>query len=212
MKQNYTHIAAVLDRSGSMRSIIDKTLEGFNGFVAEQQRVPGEATLSLAIFDDRYETVHDFVNLQDVPLLTRTTFFPRGWTAQYDAMAKTIIATGERLAALPEDERPSKVIVLVMTDGEENHSVEFPGETGRAALKAMIEEQTNTYSWEFVFMGANIDAQATGASLGFKKSHVAQYAATNAGTLGAFESMSRGLTSSRTQKGYNGDFFGGDRK
>lgn len=212
MKQNYTHIAAVLDRSGSMRSIIDKTLEGFNGFVAEQQRVPGDATLSLVIFDDRYETVHDFVNLQEVPVLTKATFYPRGWTAQYDAMAKTIISTGERLAALPESERPSKVIVLVMTDGQENASKEFPGESGRLALKAMIEEQTKVYSWEFVFMGANIDAQATAASLGFKGTNVAQYAATNAGTLGAFESMSRGLTSSRTQKGYNGDFFGSDRK
>lgn len=207
MKANYTHIAAVLDRSGSMRSIAAKTIEGFNGFVEEQKRVPGTATLSLSLFDGKVEQVHDFLDLNAVPVLTDATFYPRGWTAQYDAMAQTITSTGERLAALPESERPSKVIVLVMTDGEENSSKEYAGERGRLALKQMIEHQTNVYNWEFVFMGANIDAQRTAASLGFQKSHVAQYDASDAGTLEAFGTMSRGLTRSRTVKGYNGNFF-----
>jgi hypothetical protein len=198
MKENHTHITAVLDRSGSMRSLQGKTIEGFNGFVTEQQRVPGTATLSLFLFDDICDVVHSMVDIQKVPELTENVYYARGWTALYDALAKAVDSTGQTLAALPEEERPSKVTVLVMTDGEENSSTEFGGEKGRLALKAKIEHQTQKYNWEFVFMGANIDAKAVGTSLGIAAGNSAQYVASASGTEAVYTSMSRGVARSRT--------------
>jgi len=211
MKNNLTHILAILDRSGSMDCIANKTIEGFNGFVVDQQKVAGEATLTLCIFDDKFDVIHDVENIQNVPKLTSEVYFARGMTAQYDAMAKSIILTGERLAAMPEEERPSKVIVLVMTDGAENSSKEYAGEQGRLALKAMIERQTNVYNWNFVFMGANIDAKSTAASLGISAANSAQYQSTNSGAIRAYETLSRGMTRSRTVVGHVvPEFFDGD--
>ena len=204
MKDNLTHISAILDRSGSMETIAAKTIEGFNGFVVDQQKAPGDATLSLFLFDDKFDTVHDFLDIQSVPKLTSELYFARGMTAQYDAMAKSIQLTGEKLAAMPEEERPSKVIVLVMTDGAENSSREFPGEQGRLALKAMIEHQTQKYNWDFVFMGANIDAKTTATSLGISAANSAQYDADDAGTSRAYTSMSKGMTRARTVMGHPG--------
>ena len=99
---NITNIVAVLDRSGSMKSLEGKTLEGFNGFVTEQKQVSGGASLSLYLFDDKFETVHDFIDIQDVPELTKDVYYARGMTALHDSIGKAIVATNKKIASLPE--------------------------------------------------------------------------------------------------------------
>lgn len=155
----FTHIAFLLDRSGSMQSIRNDTVGGFEAFIAEQRAQPGRCTVSLAQFDNEYEEVYTDVPVDRVP---RLDLVPRGSTALIDAIGRLINATGARLAALPEDERPGSVIVGIMTDGMENASQEF----NRPQIKAMITEQTNAYGWQFMYMGANQDAVEVGTSLG----------------------------------------------
>lgn len=154
-----THLYFLLDRSGSMTSICDDTVGGFNAFIAEQQNHPGQCRVTLAQFDDRYEQVYADLPVGDVPPLE---LHPRGTTALLDAIARLIADAGERLAALREDERPGTVIVGIMTDGHENASTEWT----HPAVKALIEQQTKVYDWEFLYMGADQDAIEVGARLG----------------------------------------------
>ena len=159
MKSGYTHIAVVLDRSGSMSLCADDTVGGFNAFVAEQKKAEGEATMTLTQFDTEYEIVYDFKNIQDVPKLT---FVPRGNTALLDAIGRTIQTVGHSLELKPEAERPEKVIFVIITDGKENSSREFK----KDQINQLIKTQTDVYKWEFVYLGANQDAVQEGSALG----------------------------------------------
>jgi uncharacterized protein YegL len=194
MKQDHTFIAVVLDRSGSMSSVRADTIGGFNTFLRDQKAHPGEATLTLAQFDDQYEIVHDAKPLRDVPDLTDKTYVPRGSTALHDAIGRTIDSVGARLASMPESDRPARVIVLILTDGHENASKEYVG--GRAAQ--MIAHQREKYAWEFVFMGANQDAALAAKSLNIAAQNAANYAATASGTRDAYGIMSNSLRSYRS--------------
>lgn len=185
MKQDLTDISIVLDRSGSMESIRNDTIGGFNTFLKTQQEAPGEANLTLVQFDDRYEVVHNGIRVQDVPELTALTFVPRGYTALLDAIGRTITDTGTRLSALSEDQRPSKVIFVILTDGEENASKEFT----RDKINEMIKHQTEAYNWDFVFLGANQDAIQVGTSIGIMAANSLSYAANKAGTDALFSSV-----------------------
>ena len=158
-KENFTSLNVILDRSGSMRKIAAETIEGFNCFLAQQQKLEGEATLTLAIFDDKYELIHDCVPLKDVQPLTSEIYYARGYTSLLDAVGKTINTTGVKLAAMAEEDRPSKVLFLIMTDGQENSSVEFVGDK----IKEMINHQRDKYAWNFIFIGANQDVIMAGA-------------------------------------------------
>ena len=124
MKENCARIAIILDRSGSMASVRESTIAGFNEFIRAQRQLPGEVMVKLVQFDDQYDVVFD-KPLADVPELTQDLFVPRGMTALFDAQGKTIVALGEELAALPEAQRPSKVIVMTLTDGLESASKEY---------------------------------------------------------------------------------------
>lgn len=162
MKQGYAHIAIVLDRSGSMDAIRADTIGGFNAFIEEQKKVPGEATLTLTQFDHEYEVVKDFIVLADMPLLNEKTYVPRGMTALLDAIGRTIVTVGEKLDAMDEEGRPDKVIFVILTDGYENNSKEYK----KAKIAEMVKHQTKTYDWQFVFLGANMDAIHEGAGMG----------------------------------------------
>lgn len=200
-----TDIAVVLDRSGSMQSIKDATLDGFNKFLEEQKAAPGECSLTLVQFDDHYEVVHKAIDIKDVPHLTASTFVPRGTTALLDAMGKLINDTGARLQSIPEDQRPDKVIFVVITDGAENASREFK----REQIFEMVSHQRDKYSWEFVFLGANIDSIATATSLGFQGSNAMNYVASDKGTRSAWVSLSNSMTSYRgSGPKLSNDFFG----
>lgn len=190
MKENLTDINVVLDRSWSMFKILTATIDGFNEFLNGQKAIDGEAYLTLAQFDDQYEIVHNGVNIHDVPELTPLTFQPRGMTALYDAIGKTILATGQRLEAMKEEDRPSKVIFVITTDGEENASKEFDADK----IKEMIEHQTNVYNWDFVFIGANQDAVTTAKDMGILSKNAMTYAANDAGATATFSAMNNNMT------------------
>lgn len=192
-KENTTHIVAIIDRSGSMATLAEETIQGFNAFLAEQKKEPGEATLTLATFASDYRLVHDGVALDAVPDLNRMSYQPAGYTALLDAVAKTVNAVGAKLSGMKEEDRPSKVLVLIMTDGEENSSREFK----HTDVSAMITHQKEKYSWEFVFIGANIDSVSVGASIGIAAANSYNYNATKSGSSQLFRSVSKGVSSYR---------------
>jgi Mg-chelatase subunit ChlD len=168
MRDNLTDITLVVDRSGSMESVRGDAEGGINAFLAEQAKAPGEALLTLVEFDDKYEFLHRGVPVGEVP---RYTLRPRGMTALLDAVGRGINETGERLAAMREEERPGLVIFVVMTDGHENASGEFSKEQ----VKAMIERQQREFSWHFTFLGADQDAFAEAEGMGIAASGTAKF-------------------------------------
>lgn len=186
MKDNLTDITVILDRSGSMETVRADTIGGFNAFLKTQQQLPGDACLTLTQFDSIYEIVYADRAVKHAPELTHATFVPRGSTALLDAIGRTINAKGAQLEKTPAAERPGKVIFVIITDGAENASREFT----RERINEMIELQRKTYSWDFVFLGANQDAIQAGASLGIAGHKSMSYAANPLGTQHAFRSVS----------------------
>ena len=125
MKENLTEVVFVLDRSGSMHGLEKDTIGGFNGLIDKQRKAEGETDVTLVLFDDTYELVYDRIPVREVPELTEKTYEAGGCTALYDAVGRTIDAVGMRLAGTPEEERPSKVLFVITTDGLENASTRF---------------------------------------------------------------------------------------
>jgi hypothetical protein len=193
MKENYTDINIVLDRSGSMETVKSDTIGGFNAFLNEQKAVEGKATITLVQFDDIYEEVYKAVNISEAKPLDDQTFVPRGWTALLDAIGRTIIDIGKRLASMKEDERPANVIFVILTDGLENSSREFNSQQ----ISEMIKHQRDVYKWEFVFLGANQDAIVTAGNMGITQANALTYAANPAGTQAAFGSVARNVAAYR---------------
>jgi hypothetical protein len=194
MKDNLTDINVVLDRSGSMSSVRTDTIGGFNTFLKAQKEAVGEANFTLAQFDHEYEIVHNGVGIQTVPELTAETFVPRGNTALLDAIGRTINETGARLSKLPDDERPAKVIFVILTDGAENASHEFT----KQQINEMITKQREVYKWDFVFLGANQDAIAVGTGFGVAAGSTMTYAANTMGTQSVYSSLARNVASYRS--------------
>lgn len=208
MKENYTDINIVLDRSGSMESIKSDTVGGFNSFLNEQKKVAGEATITLVQFDDIYEEVYKAIPLNEAPLLNNDTFIPRHTTALLDAIGKTIVQTGNRLAATQENQRPEKVIFVILTDGLENASHEYKIER----INQMISHQRDAYKWEFIFLGANQDAIATASQMGIAQSHALTYAANTIGTQKAFDAVAGHVASYRANVAPSASFSDEDRE
>ena len=179
-----TDITVILDRSGSMNSVKDDTIGGFNNFLEEQQKVDGEAVLSLVQFDDQYEVVYLDKNIGSADRLTGATFQPRGMTALYDAVGRTINSVGNRLANLPETERPNHVLFVILTDGFENASKEFSA----SKITEMITRQRGVYNWEFMFIGANQDAVLSAKEIGIPAYTALTYAPNTEGVRAAFSS------------------------
>ncbi|MEO5851991.1 MAG: vWA domain-containing protein [Nocardioides sp.] len=155
-----THLYFLLDRSGSMHSMQADTKGGFDAFIGDQRATPGRCLVTLAQFDDSYDVVYTDRDLAEVPPLE---LVPRGSTALLDALGRLITTAGERLAALPEDQRPGSVVVGVMTDGLENVSREW----SQPRIKALIEQQDRDYGWQFLYLGADQDAVEEGMKMGF---------------------------------------------
>jgi hypothetical protein len=186
MQADYTHISFLLDRSGSMQSILDDTIGGFNSFLNSQREgAPGRATFTLARFDDTYEPVATMTNIAYVKDLNRATFVPRGSTALLDSIARIISETGAALRLMPEESRPAKVLLVILTDGKENASKEYKLEQ----VSEMIRHQREKYGWEFIFLGANQDAIATACKIGIDLQKAMTYGANTIGTQGAYASL-----------------------
>jgi hypothetical protein len=174
-----TLIAALLDRSGSMQSIKSDTEGGFDAYIEQQRGVPKRIEVTLARFDTEYEPVYANRPIAQVPPLELQ---PRGMTALYDAVGRLITDVGAELAGRPENERPGTVIVVVLTDGHENSSREWTHE----AVRALITQQQELYSWNFLFLGANMDAVETGSRMGFRRQDSITYAAAPEAVAGVF--------------------------
>lgn len=171
-KKNLTYVAIVLDESGSMLTVRDETIAAVNAFIESQKKVEGECKVTLQKFSsDVPFPVFVDADVKETPALTTETYNPHGWTALYDAIGSTIQGLGLRLACLPEEERPSQVIIVVQTDGDENNSKFY--HLGK--IKEMMEHQKAIYSWDFVFLGVGPDAFSTGGLLGFDANKTLSY-------------------------------------
>ena len=195
-KFNFTSINVLLDRSGSMSSILDDTIGGFNQFLSDQKALEGEAVLSLIQFDHEYEVIHNVVSLKEAPLLTKETYKPRGATALLDSLAKMINSTGKSLSEMKEEDRPSKVVFVVITDGHENCSVEF----NKKIVYDMIVHQKTKYNWDFVYLCADESAISDAISYGFDHSGTVTYTKSKRGARSAFKGLSNCMASYRSAK------------
>lgn len=205
MKENLTSINVIIDSSGSMQRLTLDTIGGFNQFLKEQKEAPGDALFSLCLFNTHYELIHDCVPLSEVQPLNIKTYRPTGGTALLEAIGRTIDEVGKKLSLLAEEERPSKVLFLIMTDGEENASKRY---TEINQIKDMVSHQQEKYNWLFVFVGANIDAISTGKGLGVSMQNSLNYSATSDGTKGLYDTLSRSTTRYRSVGTNQSDFFG----
>jgi hypothetical protein len=188
---NYCDITLLIDRSGSMEKIRGGAEEAINGFVHEQRLVPGKCLVTLVQFDNDYEVVHAAVPVAELPFYA---LVPRGATAYFDALGRAIVSAAERLGALAERDRPSRIVFVVVTDGEENASVEY---TDLAKLRAMVARHQDRFGWDFVFLGANLDAARAARHLAIPAANAMNYAHTDAGVKSALRCAARGVTANR---------------
>ena len=178
MKKNLTEIVFILDRSGSMRGLEGDTIGGFNAMIEKQKKEPGEALISTILFDNVSEVIHDRVPVQQVAPMTDGDYFVRGCTALLDAIGKTIDKIVNAQRYTQPEYRSDQVIFVITTDGLENASREYSYEK----IKKLIEREKTQYQWEFIFLGANIDAIETAARFGISADRAANYHADGAGT------------------------------
>jgi hypothetical protein len=207
---DYTHLAVILDRTGSMESIRDDTIGGFNAFLNEQKQQPGKATLTLVQFDsqDLYEVIHQVKTINEVPELTKETYVPRATTPLLDAIGRGINDLEKCLADMKENDRPSKVVFAVIRDGQENASREFR----RDQILKMINEKEKQYGWQFVFLSADLDAINDAMDHGFQAKAAMAFDPTSAGVKNAFASVSQNISNYRLSKVKDMAFSDDDRK
>lgn len=182
MKENYTDITIILDRSGSMGAVVADTVGGFNTLIEGRKKDAGETKISLVQFDDQYERVFEAKSPDEIGVLE---FEPRGLTALYDAIGRTVLDVGNRLRELSEEERPDKVLIVVITDGQENSSREFTSDK----INEMITHQQDVYNWDFMFIGANQDAILSAQTIGISASHSMNYCCNSVGTKSLYQSV-----------------------
>ena len=194
MQENYCDINVVLDKSGSMGPLQKETIEGYNKFIADQKALPGKCLVTLTQFDTSFLVTYSGVDIQRVEPLTSKTYCPGGYTALLDAIGRTIQAASQRFEAMPEADRPGKVVMLIMTDGEENSSKEF----AKGKINEMIKTQTDAFKWNFVFLGANQDAIQTGGAIGVSCGNTMSFAASGEGVKAAYHATSSNIADFRT--------------
>ena len=193
MKKNLTEIVFILDRSGSMAGLEGDTIGGFNAMIEKQKQEPGDALVSTVLFDDQREVIHDRVDIRSVAPMTRKEYYVRGCTALLDAVGHAIHHIGNVHKYAREEDRPEKTLFVITTDGMENASHHY----SYKRLKAMIERQKERYGWEFLFLGANIDAAREAARFGIGADRAANYHADSKGTHVIYETVNEAITQVR---------------
>lgn len=173
MNTNLTEIVFIIDRSGSMGGLESDTIGGYNAFLEKQKQMKGKTIATTVLFDDRYELLWNGVDAEKIRL-TGKEYYVRGCTALLDAVGKTILDVGYRLSSTNKEERPAKVIFVIITDGMENSSREFT----YSKVRELIQHQQEKYNWEFVFLGANIDAVKEAGSIGICEDNAYNFEAT----------------------------------
>jgi uncharacterized protein YegL len=202
MKKNLTELVFILDRSGSMSGLEDDTIGGFNAMIQKQKHESGEAYVSTVLFDNYTEILHDRVDIQKVQPMTREDYYVRGCTALLDAVGKSIhhISRIHKYARI--EDRPGKTLFIITTDGMENASREYSYEKARK----MIQRKKEKYGWEFLFLGANIDAAREAARFGIAEDHAANYHADRKGTAVIYEAMNEVVGNVRASRPMNADW------
>lgn len=185
MNKNLTELVFILDKSGSMAGLERDTIGGFNSMLGKQKQVEGECRITTVLFDNRYELLHDRIDIRAVRPMTEREYQVGGCTALLDAIGRTIHKLTGVQRNTAEEYRAGNVMFVIITDGEENASREYSAEK----VKAMIEEE-KTHGWEFVFLGANIDAVETEGRFGFSADRAVDYVPDSQGTALNFQMMS----------------------
>ena len=189
-----TELVFILDRSGSMSGLEKDTIGGFNSMLEKQRKEPGDAVVSTVLFDNEIEVIHDRVVIADVPNLTDKEYFVRGCTALLDAVGGAIHHIGNVHKYARKEDVPEKTLFIITTDGMENASHHYTYDK----VRQMIERQKERYGWEFLFLGANIDAAAEAKRFGIDESMAANYHCDEVGTVLNYEVISEAITSVRT--------------
>lgn len=196
MKKDLVELVFILDRSGSMSGLEKETIAGFNHLIKEQKEVVGEAIVSTVLFDNGFEVLHNRVNLKQIEPMTEKQYYVRGSTALLDAIGRSIIKIRQVHKQLNESEIPEKTLFFITTDGMENASKEFD----YTRIKDYIELQNEKYNWEFIFMGANIDAIKTASRFGIHEDRAVQYHSDEQGTNLNYRVMSESIRDLRVNK------------
>ena len=201
-KNNLTELVFILDRSGSMSGLESDTIGGFNAMIAKQKKEEGEAYVSTILFDNVSEVLHDRINLKEIPNMTSKDYTVRGCTALIDAIGGAIKHIGNiHKYARPEDV-PAHTMFIITTDGQENASHRFSSDE----VKKMIENQKEKYGWEFLFIGANIDAVETAARFGIERNRAVNYNADSKGTQILYETLSAPICAMRADAAISDDW------
>ena len=202
MSRNLTEIVFILDRSGSMSGLESDTIGGYNAMLKKQQEENGEAIVTTVLFDDEYQLLHDRFNINWIKPITEKEYYVGGSTALLDAMGKSIQKIINVQKNTSDDQKADKVLFVITTDGMENASREYS--YGR--IKKMVEHQKEKYGWEFIFLGANIDAVLTAERFGIEHDRSANYHADGEGTRLNFEAVSNVVSDLRASKSISKDW------
>ena len=193
MKKNLTELVFILDKSGSMSGLEKDTIGGFNSMLEQQRKVDGECVITTVLFDNRYELLHDRIDIRAVQPITGKEYFVGGSTALLDAIGKTIHKIGAVQKNTTEDYRAEKVMFVIITDGEENASRHYSS----MQIREMIQRQKERYGWEFIFLGANIDAVDTAGRFGIDADRAVDYVPDGEGTELNYRMMSETVATFR---------------
>ncbi len=195
MKKGLTELVFILDKSGSMGGLESDTIGGYNAILEKQKAVEGECYITTVLFDNNYDLLHDRIDIQAVSPITEKEYQVGGSTALLDAAGRTIHKIGNAQKHTADDYRAEKVMFVIITDGEENSSREYSAEK----VKALIERQKAKYGWEFIFLGANIDAVETAVRFGISADRAQNYHADSEGVELNFRVMSEAVATFREQ-------------
>jgi uncharacterized protein YegL len=196
MKRNLTELVFILDKSGSMAGLEADTIGGFNAMLKKQQKAEGEALVTTALFNHNYELLHDRINVKGISPITENDYEVGGTTALLDAIGSTIQKIINVQKRTSEDERADKVLFVITTDGMENASQEYSADK----IKKMVQYQKEKFGWEFMFLGANIDAISTAARFGIDEDFAVDYRADEIGTQLNYEVLSEAVSNLRSGK------------
>ena len=199
MKQNLTEIEFILDRSGSMAGLEADTIGGFNSMIEKQKAMPGQAYVSTVLFDTKRDVIHDRVSLEQIRPMTREDYWVQGCTALLDAVGSAIHHIGNVHKYAREEDRPEKTLFVITTDGMENASREYSADR----VRAMIRRQKEKYGWEFLFLGANIDAIRTAATIGITEDRAVNFHNDKAGTALNYDVVSEAIHTVRRSGSLN---------
>ena len=196
--KNYVKIINIIDKSSSMKSMIDIAISGFNEFLTNQKDVEGKALVSTVLFSgwNQYEMVYEDVNVQNCKFLNKENYQPDGMTALYDAIGQTINHEIDKLGNLPIEERPEKILCVILTDGDENNSRVFKQDS----IKKLIGEMKEDFKWEFIFLAANEEASTTAEIMGISRGNSYAFANNSTGLKSAYAAVSFASTNYRKSK------------